>query len=297
MQNNAKIGIIGGDMRQLSLSRRLSENGFEVAVWGLARGDIGGAVRCTDWRSSVEKSSAVILPLGAFKDGKYVINSSLGGEGVPLAELLYIMPKDAILLCPSPDGVVKRSTANHNIAVLDYFNSEELQIKNAIPTAEGAIEIAMRELPITINGSRLLVCGYGRIGKILSTLLEKLGAKVYVCARSESDLAYIEAAGNIPVSYTDNTFMCTAKMVDAVFNTVPARIIDKTVIENMSRCKLMVDLASGDGGIDFSAAEKSGIKCIHALALPGKVAPVTAGEILADSIYTMLLKKGVLPNQ
>ena len=289
MQKNAKIGILGGDKRQITLSRRLSENGFEVACWGLPSGDVGGAVRCADWHSAVEKSSAVILPLPAFPNGKYSVVPS-SGESVTLAQLLFAMPGDAVLLGGRLDNVVKTSAKGHNIKVLDYFDSEEFQIKNAVPTAEGAVEIAMRELPITINGARALVCGYGRIGKILSQMLKNLGAKVYVSARSDRDLAYIEASGNIAVRYTDKTFVGAANIADVVFNTIPAKILDKTVIENMSRCKLIVDLASGDGGTDFEAAERKGIKSIHALALPGKVVPLTAGEILGDSILSMLLK-------
>ena len=295
MLKNAKIGIIGGDMRQMALCRRLSDNGFEVAAWGIEQGDIGGAVRCADWKSALEKSSAVILPLPSFSGDKYMISSRICKEHVTLSQILYGMPKDAVLLGGKLDSVVKNSASHHNIKVVDFFESEEFQIKNAIPTSEGAIEIAMRELPITIYGSRTLVCGYGRIGKILSLMLNKLGAKVYVSARSDSDLAYIEALGNTAVRYTDNTFYSAAGIADVVFNTVPNKILDKTVIENMSRCKLIVDLASGAGGTDFDSAEKKGITCIHALALPGKVAPVSAGEILGDCILSILLKRGVLP--
>ena len=49
MVETVKIGILGGDMRQTALARRLSEMGFETATWGLpAESDLGGAVRCGD---------------------------------------------------------------------------------------------------------------------------------------------------------------------------------------------------------------------------------------------------------
>lgn len=294
MQSNAKIGILGGDMRQTVLCRRLSEYGLEVAVFGIANGDIGGAVRCADYKSALEKSSAVILPLPSFTNGKYVVTPFNGGEAISLSEILYAMSKDAPLICGKADIVVKNSAHCHGIEIVDCFESEELQIKNAIPTAEGAIEIAMRELPTTVNGSKMLVCGYGRIGKILSSLLHKLGAKVYVCARKESDLAYAEAYGYTAIGYEDEIFEKAAAKADAVFNTVPFCVVNESVISKMSRCKLIVDLASGDGGVDFDAAAKKGIKTVHALALPGKVAPVTAGENLADCIYSILAKRGVV---
>ena len=98
MLTNAKIGILGGEERQAALSRRLSEIGFEVAVWGLLQGDIGDGVRCADWHSAVDKSKAVILPLPSFQRGNYTITSKTTGEVVTLSELLYAMPKNAILL-------------------------------------------------------------------------------------------------------------------------------------------------------------------------------------------------------
>ena len=294
MRLNTKIGILGGDMRQAVLCRRLSEYGLEVAAFGVANGDIGDAVRCVDYKAALEKSRAVILPLPSFTNGKYVVTPFNGGEAVSLSEILYNMSKDALLICGKADIVVRNSAYNHGIELVDCFESEELQIKNAIPTAEGAIEIAMRELPITLNGSKMLVCGYGRIGKILSSLLHKLGAKVYVCARKESDLAYAEAFGYTSVGYEEEAFKAALAKADAVFSTVPFCVVNKSVIQCMSRCKLIVDLASGDGGVDFEAAAEKGIKTIHALALPGKVAPVTAGENLADSIYSILAKRGVM---
>ena len=42
------------------------------------------------------------------------------------------------------------------------------------------------------------------------------------------------------------------------------------------------------------AAAALGLEAVHALALPGKVAPVTAGAILRDTICNMLREAGFL---
>ncbi len=49
-----------------------------------------------------------------------------------------------------------------------------------------------------------------------------------------------------------------------------------------------VNLSPLPSGVDFGAAEARGIRAIHALALPGKTAPETAGEIVAQSVREML---------
>jgi len=45
--------------------------------------------------------------------------------------------------------------------------------------------------------------------------------------------------------------------------------------------------------VDFDAAKELGIKVIWALSLPGKVAPVTAGEIIKGTVINILQELGV----
>ncbi len=298
MYENIKIGIIGGDLRQISLCRRLSDMGFETATWGLcAKYDIGKAVRSREWSETLDESRAVILPLPVSADGEHVFTPYVEGVRLKLSEVFEALPPNALLLGGNLDTEIKDIAKKNNLPLVDYFDCEELKIKNAVPTAEGAIEIAMRETPITLNGAKVLVCGYGRIGKVLSMLLKGLGATVYVSARRHDDIAYITVNGNRAVRYGSKGFFDALKRVDMIFNTVPAKILDKTVIEKLSSCRLIVDLASGKGGTDFEAAKKYGIKSIHALSLPGKVAPVTAGEIICDCVIETFLREGVITHR
>ncbi len=295
MYENIKIGIIGGDMRQISLCRRLSDMGFDTSAWGLHnKSDIGKAKRVDEWQKAIYDSRAVILPLPVSIDAQRVFAPFCEGESPEILSVFDALPNDTLLLGGNLDELTKHVAKNKDIPLFDYFDCEELKIKNAVPTAEGAIEIAMRETPITLNGARVLVCGYGRIGKVLSGLLKGLGASVYVSARRNDDIAYITVNGNKPVCYGSADFFEALKNADIVFNTVPAKIIDKTVIEKLSACRLIVDLASGKGGTDFDAAKRAGIKSIHALSLPGKVAPITAGEIICDCVLETFAREGVI---
>jgi len=73
-------------------------------------------------------------------------------------------------------------------------------------------------------------------------------------------------------------------------NTIPYPTIDNKVLSAMNQSCLVIDLASGEGGTDFQAAELLGIKALHSLGLPGKTAPKTAGTILGDIFLEMLDK-------
>ena len=295
MVETVKIGILGGDMRQTALARRLSEMGFETATWGLpAESDLGGAVRCGDWHGAASGSRAVILPLPASVDGVRVNAPFADGYDLRMSHLMNELPADTLLVGGKFDFGIKEAAKENNIPLLDYFECEELQIKNAVPTAEGAVEIAMRELPITLFGAKTLVCGYGRIGKVLGRLLRGIGAEVSVSARRPEDLATATVNGLSPVRFGSDAFRRAAADADVIFNTVPAKIIDKTLLDGLEHCRLIIDLASGKGGVDFTVASARGIKAIHALSLPGKVAPFTAGQIICDCVLELLVREGVI---
>jgi dipicolinate synthase subunit A len=77
---------------------------------------------------------------------------------------------------------------------------------------------------------------------------------------------------------------------DLVINTVPSLVINSNLLGLMRSDVLIIDLASLPGGTDFQAAENLHIKAILAPGLPGKVAPKTAGAILATALPEILEK-------
>ena len=295
MYENVKIGIIGGDLRQVALSRRLSEIGFEVAVWGLPKtADIGNATRSVNWKSAINKSAAVVLPFPVSRDGVHLCAPYYDGDLPEVSQLLFAAKEGTAFFGGNFGLTAKYAAEEKNIFLYDYLENEPLQIKNTIPTAEGALEIALHETDITIKDSMALVCGFGRVGKTVARLLSDIGAKVYVSARNENDLAYITVNGFESVECGSKDFYEIISKVDVIFNTVPAIILDKKTIEAMKKDAVIIDLASGKGGTDFKAATMLGVKNFHALSLPGKVAPKTSGNIICDFVLDVLRRKGVI---
>ena len=80
---------------------------------------------------------------------------------------------------------------------------------------------------------------------------------------------------------------------DLVVNTVPARVLSEKELRDLKPGCLVIDLASKPGGVDFEAATRLGVRAIWALSLPGKVAPVSAGRAIKNTIYNMLSELGV----
>ena len=243
----------------------------------------------SDTLNGIERCDCVILPLPAVGEGG-ILNAPLSDRKVPLSAVAGRLKPGQILCGGKLDAEFVRSAREKGCRVYDYFEREELAVKNAVPTVEGAIQIAMEELPTTLFGSRVLVIGYGRVGRLLAHRLKGLGARVTVSARSFRDLAWIEAYGYC-AEHTDQLagWLCS---YDLIINTVPAQVLGEAALEDVSSDCLIIDLASRPGGVDFESAAALGIKVIWALSLPGKCAPDTAGQIIADTLLSEYLPEG-----
>lgn len=326
IQNKYKLAVIGGDARQLIAAARLTAGGYDVTLYGFggetaasappivdslcctecntamhellanaADGTVSDCgIVCETAEEAVRGSLAVILPLPMSGDNNR-ISMPLGGSGtLTLTEIVGIMASCGVkLVC---GGKISRGFSEmcsaRGIEVFDYYERDEFAIANAIPTAEGAIEIAMRELPTTLDGSSALVIGYGRIGKVLSRLLSRLGVTVTASARKPADLAWIRADGHSAAHTEKLASLLDTNRFDMIFNTVPHTVLGESELAKLSSGTLIVDLASKPGGVDISAADRLGRNVIWALSLPGKVAPVTSGRIIADTILGCLKKYG-----
>lgn len=279
------VSVIGGDLRQLTVANELYNDGFFVNVYGFNMDNTPEIIPNTVDIKTALDGDIIILPVPVSFDGIY-INTPYTNEKLSVDFLINNLNPLSLVFggCISPgmsDALTKKG-----IKHMDYMLRDELAIKNAIPTAEGAIEIAISETPITLHNSKCLVLGYGKVGKILAKSLDALGAKTYVSARKYADLALIEGHGYIPLSVSESKSRLDE--FDIIFNTVPALILGEAELRKTRRDTLIIDLASKPGGVDFEVAKELGLHVVWALSLPGRVAPVTAGIIIKDTITNML---------
>lgn len=276
------FGVIGGDERMKYLAQSIAADGYPVCVCGLEKlGTCRGAAEC-DLPQLAAKSSVILLPLPATKDGLFL--------NAPYAENEIHLEDDFARLFMHKTvcgGMLQRLTASSSlwreIEPEDYYRREELAVGNAIPTAEGAVGIAIREYPGTINGAKCLITGFGRIGKNLAIILRGMGAEVFCAARKKADLMQMRAFGVQPLTYRE-----IGRRFDLIFNTVPAKVLTSPVLMQQTRDTLIIELASAPGGIDLKRAEELHLHVIDAPSLPGRVAPKTAAEYIKEAVYNIL---------
>lgn len=284
MKKERSLWVVGGDLRQVILAELLMDDGHWVQTYGMEHRPEPSPLTGSDTLKGIEHADCVILPLPVTVESG-LINTPLSDKKLPVKALLDVLHPHQFIcagrVTPELDAMAKE----RGLTLHDYFAREELAIRNAVPTAEGAVQLAMEELPTTLFGTRVLVIGYGRLGKLLAHRLKGLGARVTVSARTYEDLAWIEAFGY----WSEHTEQLDGWLggYELIINTVPARVLDYPRLSDLDKGVLVLDLASRPGGVDMEAAARLGVKVIQALSLPGRVAPVTAGAAIRDTIYHM----------
>lgn len=280
-----KFTFVGGDLRSVGACSYLNSLGFEADTFLLenAPGLSEGLKK-----SSLPRADCYILGLPA-ADQNLLISTPLSDRSLSLDDFFNLVPEGAFVAGGLLSSDFISSAREKRIEIFDYFSSEELQIRNSVPTAEGALEIAMREMPVTISDSHPLVIGCGRIAKSLLPMLKALGAQAAVCSRSDESLVWCSLNKIHPVAYS--ALADEISCFDLIFNTAPAKILSERILDKVASNALIIDLASKPGGVDFKAAAEKSLKVIWALSLPGKCAPVSAGRIIADTVLNALKRR------
>lgn len=278
-----RISVVGGDMRQVALAEGLIKDGFDASVFGF---DLSIYENISPTLTEALSGSKTII-LGITPcDEKMNISTPLWQGTLSATDLILNLSSDCVIIGGKLSPSFIALCEQKNIKCIDYINREDFAVLNALPTAEGAIYIAMRELEYTISSCKCLVTGFGRIGKILAKSLDSLGADVTCTARKCGDIARIKTSG-YKAFYTDSLHEIVHDY-DLIFNTIPSKVFDRKVLRNVRTDTFIIDLASKPGGVDFDYAIELGIKTEQALSLPGKIFPKTAGKIIKDTVINIL---------
>ena len=264
------IGFLGGDARMARLAQMMAADGYGVRSWCLA--DAPEETRPSD----AAASDRVVLPVPLAKDGK------LNGTALPLGELWPRLDPARPVYAGAVSAEARAQAELLGLRVVDYFADEALAVKNAVPTAEGAIALAMDRLSVTLHGAPCLVVGFGRIGKLLARDLAALGAQVSVSARKPADLAWLGALGC--ESLHTERLAGRLSGFRVVFNTVPHMVLGAALLDELRPDCVLIELAS-QPGIDAEAAAARGLDYIRAGGLPGRVAPETAALAIKETLY------------
>ncbi|WP_274361409.1 dipicolinate synthase subunit DpsA [Paenibacillus thermotolerans] len=290
MLTGTQVTFIGGDARQLEVIKRMVELDASVTLIGFDNlsQSFSGATSAELHENSLLGQDAVLLP-AVGTDDNGLVDSMFSTRELMLTDThISRLPKHAKVYTGMAKPYLKQLCAAQGIELIELFERDDVAIYNSIPTAEGAVMMAMQNTDITLHSSVCTVLGFGRTGITVARLLQGFGANVQVGVRRDEHFARAFEMGFQPF-YTKD-LKANVGNTDVLFNTIPSLIVTAQVIAAMPPRTLIIDLASKPGGTDFRFAERRGVKAILAPGLPGIVAPKTAGKIIASVVSQMIME-------
>ncbi len=285
---NHKISIIGGDLRIVKLAEMLANDRNEIYVYALENAEEikcnSNIVFCDSITEAINDTEIVIGPI-PFSSNGTELNTPFSDNKVTVKEFLEKIQGKTLVVGNVPISIYDVIEEEH-IEIIDIMKKEELAVLNTIATAEGAIELAISNTNKILHGSEVLILGFGRVAKTLASKLKGLSVNVTCAARKSEDEAWIHAYG---YNYLNiNTLGENLQRFDIIMNTVPNMILTEKRLKYINKECLLMDLSSKPGGIDEKAVKENGLQMKWALALPGKVAPMTTAGFIKKIIYKII---------
>lgn len=265
------ISVIGGDNRNLILSNLLEQDGNNIFRYGLDTKE-------EDMMECIKKSDYIITatPFSMDNENIYCVMTD---EKINIRNFINLVHNKTIFAGNISKEYVDLLNHNGN-KVIDVMKNNNLAIKNAIPTAEGVIKIIIEKTNITIDNSNIAVLGFGRVGKRISKVLHGMGANVFCYDTNKEEVANIELCRyNVLEDIYEEL-----ESMNVIINTVPQKIINEEEFKFINKNCLIIDVSSKPGGINFEYANKNGYNVIHALGLPGKIAPITSAKYIKEIV-------------
>ncbi|MCQ2407358.1 MAG: hypothetical protein MJ065_02365 [Oscillospiraceae bacterium] len=201
-----RLLIAGGDLRQITTAARLAED-CDVTVIGFDRFGVlpEGVSACEHISGLPLDLDALILPMPVTQDGVF-LHTPFGSSAIRLSSLLPLVRAGGMVFGGRLTVQERTLIGNAGLRAFDYAAAETFALRNAIPTAEGAIQIAMQELPVVLHRLPVLILGAGRVSRALQQRLKALGAEVTVAARRCTDLARRKGAVGKPAGSAVSRF-------------------------------------------------------------------------------------------
>jgi dipicolinate synthase subunit A len=250
------------DKRDLYLFESLKSDGFDVYIHG----------------DRVDTKNRLV----------YIMNITSAVD----AAFIKKLRRGSYLFCNELDKPALKAICDMKIIHFNYLDDEAFIVKNAYLTAEGTLAHIIENTDVSMLNLKAVVLGYGRVGKAVAKVLKDNYFYIAVVGRSDKTLANATIVADETCSFTN--FKDILGSFDVIINTVPELVLEGDALSRVKKDAFLIDLASKPGGIDFEKCRKLNLKCMHALGIPGKTAPKTAGEFIKELIYEALALKGKL---
>jgi dipicolinate synthase subunit A len=271
-----RIAVVGGDERDCVIARLAAETGATVRGFGIPcpQDDVPGVHRVDTPQEAVDGAHYIFFPIPV---GVGLVLYAPGATEPIVADedLFSRAVPGAHVFCGRVTPELQMAADGAGVRVHEYDPDRELMLLRGPAIVEGALQQAIQNTDITINDAEVVVVGFGNIGQLLARALRGLGARVHVAARNPIQRAGAYADGLLPLTLEELPEL--APSLDMVFSTVPAQVVNRTVLERLPKGSLLLDIAPPPDHADLELAATLGHRAVWARGL-GRRAPITVGR-------------------
>lgn len=261
--NNKSFLVLSHDERQVAIYQFLLSKGLPAIFYDSSCAN-------ASIRSYVEASDVIICPTPF--TGKWTNDI-----------LESVKPYQYVFGGKLPFGFIKECEAK-GAYVYDLLKNDILSNINALYTAEGTIGHIIMSTPFSLFGANCLVTGYGKCGKHLTKLLKTMGANVDIF---DNDNNCIIVATSYGISGYTSVNEINLSKYNLIINTIPHNIFNAEHIESISENCYIFDIASAPYGFNDDIC-KNISHMMRLPGIPGKITPVSAGELICKIILSTL---------
>lgn len=260
MKYFSQIILFGTDLRQEAIKNHLRKQGYSTT---------------NVLPSSLQKNSLFILPVPCPEQ----LIDQLANRDLT----------DCFVFGGAISDIYKNKLIHTHAKVYDYLSDPSLVLFNTIATAEGALCEGIMMSPYNLQGSSVLVLGYGRCGITLARKAGAMDANVSVYARRKEQQTLAFTQGFTPFSLEQSL-----TEFQYIFNTIPAKMLTKKELETLGENAVIIDIASAPGGVDFTYCKEHGINAKLCPGLPAKYSPDSSGKAIVNYLWNLSdhLEKG-----
>jgi dipicolinate synthase subunit A len=259
----------------------LCGQGHNVKLYGFVNYERELPMQCKSLYEAISDAQYILGPSPCSYNGG-ALNAPFHNAPIYVEDLLRLVKPRQVVMAGYMKPELFQLANKYGIHLIDMLQREELLIANAIPTAEGAIKIAIEETDITLHGNTMMVIGYGRVGKALAGMLRGIGAKVLAVVNKSDAAAQAHSNGHTVIYFEE--MENNLKNAQVIFNTVPEILLDKNNMKYIQKDTLIIDLASPPYGVDVNDSREFGLKVLYTNSLPGKIAPVTTASYILETV-------------
>jgi dipicolinate synthase subunit A len=271
------VAVLGGDTRMLEHMRQARAAGARVQHYGSVPGaeEIAGRPQAASLAEAVKGARIISCPIpGIGEDDAIYARYTTERLKLTTDVLMGAAPGALMFTCwstPQSEQWAKGTP----VRIIGYADDDALSILHAVPTAEGAVRIAIENTDDTILGMNVLCIGLGRVGISVAQAFDGLKARVTLAARNPAQLARAWAMHLEPVELRD--LGARIGEFPLIVSSASGKVIDRPLLERTRPDVVIIDLCSPPGSVDFASANALGRKVVWARAQAGR-APKRAGQ-------------------